>query len=1199
MSTSSANDEDKYKKMSHIEHILKLPDTYIGSVDTDEKDMFVYDDESDKIVKRRINIVPGLYKLFDEILVNARDHSVRDNTCTDIRVTINRDTNEITVYNNGCGIDVARHSKYDNVYIPDMIFGELLTSTNYEVKNKTCGGKNGYGAKLVNIYSTKFVVETVDKKRKLYFHIEYKNNMQDKSTPITTKNNKDPYVKISFIPDFNLFNGIDCITDDMYALMKKRVYDMAGCTNKNVSVMFNNNRININSFADYVLLYYTNPINSISVYESVKWWNVCCVYDSESDNGTVSFVNGICTSLNGTHVDHVAKMVVDKLTKYIKNKHKSITIKPAYIKENVTLFVDATIEEPAFNSQVKEQLTTNIKSFAHKCDLSDKFFQLFCKTGIIDEIVNLAQYKDQKKLEKSDGKKKDNLRDVKKLVDAKWAGTRKSAQCRLILTEGLSAKPFAIEGLKILGNERYGVYPLKGKLLNVRDKSVSKIEKNEEIAELKKILGIKQNKIYENNSISQLRYGGIVILTDQDVDGSHIKGLIINAFHYLWPTLIKNVDGFIQTMITPIVKAHRVGDNKMTVFYNLTDYNKWLSNVDNVKKWKIKYYKGLGTTPLAEAKDSFIDFDNVSFTYIWNDTKQIEFDNASINSKVTVCGDTTSIVYDADEECINKKPLHKSMLKPKPKSKKQPLLTDINSDEYSIRLAFDENMTDHRKHLLMNYDHNNILDYNSKYITYHEFVNKDLVHFSNEDIMRSIPSIIDGFKPSQRKVYYVTLSHNLKDTIRVSQLAGYVSAESKYHHGEASLHGTITTMARTFVGSNNINVLFDDGNFGTRTSGGKDVSQPRYIATKINDIYHKLIRSEDNIILKYRYEEGGKIEPYVYYPILPTILINGCDGIGTGFSTKIPCYNPIDIVNNVLRLIHDEPLKDMKPWYRNHLGGIEQLDKVKYSSNGKYAIIGEDTVRITELPIGTWTDPYIEWINETIDSNTKKKIEIITDFDSNADNDIIDITVNFNHGEFQKLQQADKLCDYLKLRKSISISNMHLYNNDEIIQKFNTVHDIIHYFYKIRLDKYDDRKKYYLQVLKNEMLLLQYKTMFIEYKVDNKIIIENKKKDLIQNELIELEFPRLSTKFDAPDDDKSYDYIFSMQIHSLTREKIIELKQKYKDKKDEYEQYKKKHIKVMWEEEINDFVKAYNTWLIYMTDRNKSTFKQKKSSKRR
>ena len=327
-----------------------------------------------------------------------------------------------------------------------------------------------------------------------------------------------------------------------------------------------------------------------------------------------------------------------------------------------------------------------------------------------------------------------------------------------------------------------------------------------------------------------------MIMTDQDHDGFHIKGLLINMFHYLWPELL-NFD-FISYMTTPIVKVSL----KKTVipFYTLTDYDTWKKNTSNFNKYSIKYYKGLGTSTAQEAKQYF---------------RELKVNDYSV--------------------------------------------TDKTDD--AVNLAFNKKLANDRKVWLKKYDREIILDYNIKKTNIDDFVNKELIHFSNSDTSRSIGSCIDGLKTSQRKILYSCFKRKLYSEIRVAQLSGYVSEHATYHHGEASLQGAIIGMAQDFVGSNNINLLKPNGQFGTRIMGGNDSASPRYIHTEINPITDLIYRKEDLPLLKYLDDDGLPVEPEYYVPIIPMVLVNGMVGIGTGWSTNIPQYNPVEIIKNIKR----------------------------------------------------------------------------------------------------------------------------------------------------------------------------------------------------------------------------------------------------------------------------------------------------------
>jgi DNA topoisomerase-2 len=217
--------------------------------------------------------------------------------------------------------------------------------------------------------------------------------------------------------------------------------------------------------------------------------------------------------------------------------------------------VNALIENPAFDSQTKESLTLKADKFGSQPKMSDKFLKQILKSPIIDNVTNFLKAREAASLSKKiSGKKKKKLYGIDKLEDANDAGTQKSSECILILTEGDSAKSLAMSGIQVVGRDKYGVFPLKGKLLNVRDAGINVLKNNQEIQDVIKILGLKMGEKYD--STQSLRYGSIMIMADQDHDGSHIKGLVINFIHHFWPSLLK-LKNFMKEFITPIIKVRK------------------------------------------------------------------------------------------------------------------------------------------------------------------------------------------------------------------------------------------------------------------------------------------------------------------------------------------------------------------------------------------------------------------------------------------------------------------------------------------------------------------------------------------------------------------------------------------------------------------------------------------------------------------
>lgn len=1220
-----------YQKKTQREHVYDLPDTYVGSIISDTRPMWVYDDESDTIELRDITYNPGFFKIYDEPISNTYDQHKRDKTCKTIKVNIDKPSGMIEIYNDGNGVPVVIHPEH-KVYIPELIFGHMLTGSSYSEHASEVTGRNGVGVKCTNIFSKKFILETVyvDKKEKIFkkYVQEFKDNMLIIGVPKITDVPEDTttYTKLTFYPDYEKF-GLSGMTNDIMALFKKRVYDISVCTDKRVTVYLNDKKIKVKSFEDFIKMHYIKQPKT--VFEDVNdKWRVGVVFDPDNGGNQVSFVNSNWTFIGGTHVEYIANQITKKVIEHIKQKkeHKSLNLKPSQIREHLTFFIDCNIVKPSFSSQTKGEMTKKPSEFGSECELSSGFIKKIIDTGLAELVTKLALSKAMVGLKATDGKRVSSIKDIPKLHDAHLAGGRRSKECSLILTEGDSALAFAISGMKVLGRDRYGGFPLKGKLLNVRNATAAQIKKNSEFIYLKRIMGLKQDVVYKD--VSKLRYGKIIILTDQDVDGSHIKGLIINMFQYFWPELLQ-IDGFIQTLSTPLLKVFKKSDLKKKnpkVFYNLTDYEKWVEHEiksGDITKWaKPKYYKGLGTSSEKEAKEIFNDFNNRIVSYIWE-----KYDNAGNEivikhkHKVKGGGNGSDSDNDDDDENNNNDTDNGSDIFKE---------SIYNSKSYDrISLAFDHNRANDRKVWLNSHEKNNILEYNNQSVSYSEFIDKDLIHFSKTDNERSIPSVVDSFKPSHRKILFAIFKKNQKSEIKVAQLASYVSEHTAYKHGEKSMEETIIGMAQRFPGSNNVYLLHPCGNFGYRRMGGDEHASSRYIFTYIDPIAKKIYMEEDDCILKYQEDEGDSIEPEYYLPIIPMILVNGGKGIGTGWSSDTPHFNIIDIAKNMLRKLEGKEMKKIHPWYYGFTGTIEEETENKYKITGKFEVLDQNTIRITEIPIKglCWIHDYEEFLKTLLyDEKTNKKGKI-DDYKADCGNNEINFTIVFRSGELSSMIKKsndgkEEIEKYLKLSAKLGMTNMWLYNAKGVITHYESPLQIMEEFYDFRLKMYAERKKHHLKVLNNELEILKNKVRFIEDVLNEKIILNKKSKVDVISKVKSLGYPKLSSKIDAIDppndnidfegenenananiknvkngkgkevqDDepdlkkekgivyKSYEYITSMPLFSLTKEKIDEMVAKLNEKLKQVNDYNSTSEKELWRRELQALIDYYPQWV--------------------
>jgi DNA topoisomerase-2 len=620
---------------------------------------------------------------------------------------------------------------------------------------------------------------------------------------------------------------------------------------------------------------------------------------------------------------------------------------------------------------------------------------------------------------------------------------------------------------------------------------------------------------------------------------------VVNWLHAHYPSLIK-LD-FLQKIKTPIIKAYK--GKKVLEFYNEQDYLKWKNTID-VKNYKIKYFKGLATSTKDDAKSTFKNLKEMQTSFYYKDSK---------------CDDAILLAFDKDK---NNKTLKK----------------DVNTESEESENESESNTllkcSDRRKNWLSNYDKNVYIDNKETKTSYQDFIHKELIHFSVYDNSRSIPNLCDGLKPSQRKILYYMLKKNIVQDIKVAQLSGYVSAETGYHHGEVSLQGAIINMAQDFTGTNNINLLYPEGEFGNIIGGSKSAGSPRYLFTRLAKNTQYLFNKLDLPLLNYLEDDGLIIEPEYFIPVIPMILVNGCTGIGTGFSTSIPCYNPIDIIENLLLVLQEDvdPL-EMTPYFRNFKGTVipDTSKKGGYFTKGKYQKLSNTQIKITDLPIGTWIDHYKIFLESFIEGNNNSKKEkskvkskkftlksvdkIIVE-----ESDTIFFILEFKEAsELATLIKNKTLEKELKLIKPFSINNMYLFNDALQITKYSDPNEILLDFYDIRINYYQKRRKYYIKELSLKYTKLSAQARFIEEYITGNLNINRKSEEYIIQLLLKMEYPIV-------DNDSTFNYLTSMPIRSLSKERIEQLKKQCENTQMEINFYKTNSCEKLWELDLRELL---------------------------
>jgi DNA gyrase/topoisomerase IV subunit B len=742
-----------------------------------------------------------------------------------------------------------------------------------------------------------------------------------------------------------------------------------------------------------------------------------------------SFVNAMATPRGGTHVALVIELLARRLAEHCQKRLRklgggggggggagggeggaeaarggaaadaiaaalsSATVSPALVKQHLRVAVNARLARPAFDSQSKEQLVSGADGVlaewlgsvggsaargggggdavdaAAAALFPDAFVRAVAEEGGV--LVGLAATlaarasSDLSRTVRRASRVGDaKIRAIPKLEDAGWAGGRRAAECTLILTEGDSAKALAVAGLAEVGRDAYGVFPLRGKLLNVRDVPLKDALDNAEVAALMAILGLDLGKTYKGVPPGErgLRYGRVMVMADQDVDGSHIKGLVVNLFHTFWPALVEGSGAggeqpFLQQFVTPVLKARRGAEERH--FFSVRDFEAWRRGEEGrTGKWAVKYYKGLGTSTAAEGRAYFRAIASHTRTFAWGGTADGE------GLKMAFCkekADERKAWLAGAEEGLE---MREELRAAEASAARESTAAAATA---AAAAAATGGPARGKKGAPPALAPAPAPAPASTIVTFSQFIHNELVDFSLADLARSIPSVLDGLKPSQRKVLHACFlrcsggagrgggaaaaaaaaaggegaaeeeegeleeggggaalaaapaaapakrgggaaappprpppAAAPRDTeIKVAQLAGYVAEHTAYHHGEASLVSTIVTMAQDFVGSNNLPLLRPLGQFGTRLAGGKDAASARYIYTRLSPFARLLFPAADDAVLAKRVDDGAPVEPLAFLPIIPLSLVNGAAGIGTGWSTSVPPFNPLDVVRCV------------------------------------------------------------------------------------------------------------------------------------------------------------------------------------------------------------------------------------------------------------------------------------------------------------
>jgi DNA topoisomerase-2 len=1099
----------KVVHLSAVEQCRQRPDMYIGSVTETAMTLPTWsEDERTKSVVLR----PGLLSLMNELVTNALDNQRRPGGMT--YISLKWDGAALTVENDGATLSVVHTVEGQ----PELLvaFGWMHSGTNFDQTdtgkkaNKFTAGRNGVGGKACLVFCASYEVTASNAEEGKERTVAWREGYL--STPalsaVKAYKGAKNRTRVVWRPDLSVLGTADgALPEGMDVVASWLAHNASLCADAGVVVKYNGKQLRARTPEQFCkLLGGTAPLAACTVTDAdgVEVLRLCVgarvVPLAEPEPGLAyAFVNATPCP-HGTHETMILRKVCETLDEIAKRRRTGgvvVHVTPTFLRKHAVVVAVVLVDNERFTDQTKRTLDTPVKDYGWKWGaVSDAFASALGRAPFIDRALESAR---QRELADASRATKHTKRVVAP-ADSKYepATAKGRPQSTLIVCEGDSAANLVRSGLSVVGRTHYGLYPLRGKFLNVRGATPKDVLENKEAMALLRILGIQLGVTYDDAMARKLPYQRLMVMSDQDVDGSHIAGLVYNFVDVVAPSLLAVRPRFMYRFATALIRV--TVDRAQLGFYSQTEYDDWVADrrAHGQGVGTCKYFKGLGTSSAALAKEYF----------------------RHLAEHVVV------VVHRGAES------------------------------SHSLDLAFNKKRSDDRKAFLTACDPRAFVDYKQAETTVDAFVTSELLpQYALASVVRAIPSVVDGFKEALRKCFHGARILKIPSGgISVANAAGEIASKTKYHHRATALEDTLIGMAADYAGTPNVNLFLPLGQFGTRFKHA--AASAAYPLIALNAPLEGLLYpTADAPVLVHAVDEGHPVEPKTYVPVVAMALVQGARGIATGWSTDVPQFHPLDVVEATRALLDERPLPALTPWYRGFTGPVVPDGEGQFTVSGVVEWHGDD-LHVVEVPPFREVEAYKDdWIKAGL---TEREIQV---GERGTDEVVHFVLVGCTASRTETLRQ-------LGLVKRVGFHNMHLLDARGVLTKYAAPEEVLRAHAPVRMRTYERRLAHQVDACARDLAVTEAKMTFVTHVLDGTFVMRTFPNAHDAGEGCRaLGLPEHPT-------DGGYHYLLSMSQVSLVADNVERFRRTAADARDELERLRALTPHHVWHQELTALEEA-------------------------